>query len=101
MPGFSLHDDLRALVGAGLTPYQALAAATRTPGEFIEHSLPGAAAFGVVAAGNRADLVLTDGNPLKDLATLRKPLGVMGAGRWYPRARLEAMLAAVARDYER
>lgn len=63
--------------------------------------MPGAAAFGVVAAGNRADLVLTDGNPLKDLATLRKPLGVMGAGRWYPRARLEAMLAAVARDYER
>lgn len=31
VPGFSLHDDLRALVGAGLTPYQALAAATRTP----------------------------------------------------------------------
>ncbi len=67
----------------------------------LQERVPGAEAFGVVAAGNRADLVLTHGNPLEDLATLRKPLGVMSAGRWYPRARLEAMLAAVGRDYER
>jgi Amidohydrolase family len=100
VPGFSLHDDLRALVEAGLTPYQALAAATRTPGEFIERSLPGGEKFGVVAPGYRADMVLTEKNPLDGLATLRWPLGVMAAGQWYPRARLEAMLEAVARDYE-
>ncbi|MGB6604643.1 MAG: amidohydrolase family protein [Steroidobacteraceae bacterium] len=100
VPGFSLQDDLRALVQAGLTPYQALAAATRTPGEFISRSLPGAEKFGVVLPGYRADLVLTEGNPLDGLATLRRPLGVMAAGHWYPRARLQGMLEAVARDYQ-
>lgn len=98
-PGYSLHDDLDALQRAGLTRYQALAAATRTPGEMMHRAQPDAAPFGTVAVGSRADLVLSAGNPLEDLATLRQPLGVMANGRWYARADLQALLDDVATTY--
>jgi hypothetical protein len=53
--GFGLHRELQALVQAGLTPWQALEAATRNPAEF----LGGARDWGTIAQGMRADLVLT------------------------------------------
>src|SRR3546814_8155755 len=42
VPGFALHEEIDAMLGAGLTPWQALSAATRTPGEFIAKTVPGA-----------------------------------------------------------
>jgi hypothetical protein len=100
VPGFSLHQNLHALEQAGLSRYQVLAAATREPGELIRRSIPGAERFGTVTPGNRADLVLTATNPLLDLGTLRKPLGVMAAGRWFDASELQAMRDQVARDYD-
>ena len=80
LPGFWLLDDLDALEAAGLSRYQVpLATTTRTPGEFIARTKHGDA-FGVVAEGRRADLLLTDEDPLDSLKTLRHPLGVMVAG---------------------
>lgn len=99
-PGFSVHDDLDRLVAAGLTRRQALTAATRTPGEFIARYVPGAQPAGVLRVGYRADIVLSAGNPLDDLTTLRKPLGVMAAGRWYARPALEGLLDTVAKQYD-
>ncbi len=99
VPGFSLHDDLDRLVAAGLTRYQALSSATRVPGDFIVATIHDMPAFGRVEAGNRADLILSDANPLDDLATLRKPVGVMTHGRWYDRSELQALLDSVASDY--
>jgi len=96
VPGFALHDEIDAMLAAGLTPWQALSAATRTPGAFIAKTVPGSAKFGVVAPGYRADLLLVADNPLEKPATLRAPLGVMAKGRWFDRAALEAMLAEVA-----
>jgi hypothetical protein len=93
--GFALHGEIDAMLSAGLTPWQALSAATRTPGEFVAKTVPGAAKFGVVAPGYRADLLLVAENPLEKPATLRAPLGVMVGGRWYDRAALDAMLAEV------
>ena len=98
-PGVSLHDDLDALVQAGLSPYQALAAATRTPGEFIRRSHPETEPFGTVTVGARADLVLSQGDPLKGLSTLRESLGVMAAGRWRDRAELQQLRDDVAESY--
>ena len=92
VPGFSIDGALHALVDAGLTPFQALSAATRTPGEFIAKFVPGAAPFGVVAQGRRADLLLVAANPLQDLDTLGTPLGAMHAGRWLDSQQLRAML---------
>ena len=57
--------------------------------------MPGAARFGVVAPGYRADLLLLAENPLERPATLRAPLGVMANGRWYEAAALAAMLEQV------
>lgn len=99
--GFSLHDDLKALIEAGLTPYQALATATRTPGEFIRQSLGEQVPFGTVTVGARADLVLSQENPLANLATLRRPIGVMAAARWYSAKELSGLLQSVATEYGR
>jgi hypothetical protein len=100
VPGFSLHDDMDTLEAAGLSRYDVLAAATRTPGEFIRRSIPGTEAFGTIAVGNRADLVLATTNPLDDLSTLRRPLGVMVKGRWYSQADLQSLLDQVAAEYQ-
>ncbi|MGQ2932797.1 MAG: amidohydrolase family protein [Sphingopyxis sp.] len=96
VPGFALHEEIDAMLAAGLTPWQALSAATRTPGEFIAKTVPGAAKFGVIATGYRADLLLVADNPLEKPATLCAPLGVMAGGRWFDAAALKAMLDEVA-----
>ncbi len=100
VPGSSLHDDLHALEDAGLTRYKVLSAATRIPGELIHRSIPGAEPFGTVTPGSRADLILSSTNPLDDLSTLRKPIGVMANGKWYAASDLQALLDQVAKDYD-
>lgn len=97
--GFALHRNLAALEAAGLGRYQVLAAATRAPGAFIAATHPEAERFGTVAVGRRADLLLVAANPLDDLATLQRPLGVMAAGRWHDAAALRALLDGVAERY--
>lgn len=89
-PGFSLHDELALLVEAGLSPRQALQAATANAAE-----LTGSSEFGVVAAGKLADLVVLDANPLEDIHNTKKIAAVIFDGRYYPRAALDQMLAAV------
>jgi imidazolonepropionase-like amidohydrolase len=96
-PGYSIHDDLRTLVESGLSPFQALSAATRTPGEFVSKTIPNSQRFGVVSQDYRADLVLVPGNPLQDLQVLKSPLGVMRAGRWLPSNELFELLQAQKR----
>ncbi len=98
--GASLHADLAALEGAGLSRFQVLSAATRTPGEFIARAKPSERPFGTISVGARADLILTAGNPLDDLATLGKPLGVAANGRWYDAAALRGLLDGVLKQYQ-
>ena len=99
VPGFSLHDNLDRLVTAGLTRFQALSTATRTAGYFINQSSHDTPPFGEVKPGYRADLILSDANPLDDLETLRRPEGVMSDGHWYDRAELQRLLDSVASAY--
>jgi imidazolonepropionase-like amidohydrolase len=80
-PGWSLHDELRLLVGAGLTPYEALRAATANAGEFFAKHFH-AGPSGTITPGARADLVLLDANPLDDIRNTRKVRGVVVRGRW-------------------
>lgn len=88
-PGFSLHDELALLVEAGLSPLQALQAATANAAE-----LTGSSELGAVAAGKLADLVVLDANPLKDIHNTTKIAAVVFDGRYYPREALAQMLAA-------
>lgn len=94
--GFSLHDALAELEASGLTRFQALSTATRAPGAFIHRTL-GRDRFGIIAPGQRADLLLTRENPLTTLATLREPLGVMAKGRWSDTATLKELTEAIRR----
>ena len=93
-PGASLHHELRLLIESGLSPYEAMRAATVAPAAFLANDEE----FGTVAAGKRADLLLVDGNPLQDIGTLAQPVGVMARGRWFPREQLEQMLATLASE---
>lgn len=92
VPGFSLHRELRYLVQAGLTPYQALSTGTREVARFIGTPED----FGTVEPGRRADLILVEGNPLRDVANVGRRAGVMVGGRWLSKAEIEAGLAAIA-----
>jgi hypothetical protein len=93
-PGASLHHELQLLTESGLTPYEALRAATVVPATFLGKGDE----FGTIAVGKRADLLLVDGNPLQDIGRLKQPLGVMARGRWFPRDQLQQMLAELARE---
>lgn len=82
IPGYSLHTELALLVRSGLTPMQALEAATLAPARFF--GLQGQ--MGSIAPGQAADLVLLDADPLADIDNTRRIHGVMTRGRWRPAA---------------
>jgi imidazolonepropionase-like amidohydrolase len=97
VPGFSLHRELRYLVDAGLTPYQALATGTRNVARFL--GTPDD--FGTVAPGRRADLILLDADPLAEIGNVQRRVGVMLNGRWLPESEIQAGLARIADRYKR
>ncbi|MEQ1548221.1 MAG: amidohydrolase family protein, partial [Chakrabartia sp.] len=76
--GFSLHEELELLVGAGLTNQEALASATRLSAQWIGVDSD----RGTVEVGKRADLVLLDADPLVNIANTRKIAGIFLNGRW-------------------
>ena len=93
-PGFSLHDELAHLVAAGLTPMEALQAATSVPAEYLGRSDD----FGGVSAGKLADLLLLDADPTVDIANTTQISAVVQGGRMRDRAALDALLREV-RDW--
>ena len=96
VPGFALHRELEELVRVGLTPYEALRTSTTHPMEFLGEIDEA----GTVEVGKRANLVLLQANPLKDISNIRSIAGVMIQGRWYPRSYLDEGLEEIARGYE-
>ena len=77
---------MRNLVAAGLTPYEALRTATINAAEFL------GATSGVVAIGRQADLILVNGDPLKDVSNASRRAGVMLRGQWLAEDELRRML---------
>ena len=90
--GWTIHRELESLVAAGLTPHQALAAATRNPAEFLRASKE----WGTIEKGKRADLLLLDGNPLEDIRNTSRIEAVVLGGRWLDREERERMIAEAA-----
>ena len=89
-PGFALHKELELLVEAGLSPPDALRAATIWPVEFLGVS----ESSGSIAVGKRADLVLVEQNPLRDISNTQRIRAVVLDGRLLQRADLDALLEA-------
>ncbi len=73
--GISMHQELAALVAAGLKPGEALAAATSAPAKAF-----GLGKRGRIASGYKADLLLVEGNPVADIASTRRIVEVWKDG---------------------
>jgi imidazolonepropionase-like amidohydrolase len=76
IPGFSEHEEMALLVEAGLTPLEAITAATRRGAQLLK-----ADSLGVVAPGKVADLVVLNANPAQHIAATHNIAWVMTRGR--------------------
>ena len=74
---------------AGLTPAEALRAATISPARYFGLT----DSLGTVAVGKVADLVLLDANPLADIANTKRIHAVILGGRLLDRVALDGLLA--------
>ena len=92
LPGWSMHEELEALVKAGLTPAEALRTATVNPARWRGE----AATEGSIEKGKRADLVLLRSNPLNHIGSTREIEAVFLGGQHFPRSKLDAMLRIAA-----
>jgi imidazolonepropionase-like amidohydrolase len=78
-PGFNAHEELQLMVMDGLTPMQAIVAATSSNAKWL-----GDNDIGVVAAGKWADLLVLDRDPLQDIRNTRTIDAVYVAGNPVP-----------------
>ena len=92
MPGFSIHQELQALVRIGLTPAEALRTATVNAAKWRGV----ADSEGSIERGRVADLVLLRSNPLEVIRHTEEVDAVIQAGRYYSRSALDGMLAKAA-----
>ena len=91
VPGFSLHQELQAMVDAGMSEAQALESATSAPGDWMAWNT------GRVQPGYRANLVLLNENPLEDIRATDSIEQVIINGRILYRDDLDRMLLEVRR----
>lgn len=93
VPGFSIHNELKYMVDAGLTPYEALRTGTVNVAAYLKK-----ADSGVIKAGNVSDLVLLSGNPLRDIGQTRNIEGVMIGTNWLPKAYIQKELKKLEKN---
>jgi imidazolonepropionase-like amidohydrolase len=84
IPGHSLHREIELYVEAGLTPMQALQAATIVAARAMKLD----AELGTIERGKRADLVVLDADPLADIHNIRRVRWTIRDGRVYDAAAL-------------
>jgi imidazolonepropionase-like amidohydrolase len=88
VPGFSIFNEMGAMVRSGMTPYQVLVTGTTNVARYFGREKD----VGTVEAGKIADLVLVDANPLQNIDHFARQTGTMVRGRWHTRAELLASL---------
>lgn len=102
-PGQAVAAELALLTQAGLTPLDALRAATAAPHDWFRAHLvrhdPEWLLRGGVREGEPADLVLLRADPTRDLGAVREVEAVVARGRLWDRAALDALLAEVDAGY--
>ena len=77
VPGFSVHQELKYMTDAGLTPYEALRMGTLNVGKFLNRP-----DIGIIKTGAVSDIVLLKGNPLINIDETKNIEGVMLGERW-------------------
>lgn len=83
--GWATHRELELLVSAGLTPMQAIVAATRNGAEALS---TGESDYGTLRPGKIADLLILDANPLEDIKNTQAIGRIMQGGKWLERKEL-------------
>jgi imidazolonepropionase-like amidohydrolase len=83
VPVAGLFRELELLVQSGMTPADALQAATSAPAAFMK-----AGDSGTIESGKRADLVVLTGNPLENIANIRTAKWVVANGKLFDCAKL-------------
>ena len=91
--GADVHRELGHLLTAGLSPAEALRAATLDPARYAGRE----ADYGTVEAGKVADLVLLDSDPLADITHTQQIRAVVFGGNLYDRAALDELQSVVRR----
>jgi len=94
VPGFSIHREIGLMAGAGMAPCEILRSATKNVGEYFRDKDK----FGTITVGSRADLILLEKNPLKGIANIANPLGVMVRGRWLSQEDIRKKLTAISQQ---
>ena len=89
--GYTVHDELKILTQNGFTNYEAIATATKNVST-IAKAMNTRDDWGTIEEGKRADFILTNNNPLQDIAHIKDIQGVMAAGRWLNKNQLNALL---------
>lgn len=87
-PGYSVDRELELYVEAGLTPLQAIKTATITPATVMSLDKN----TGSIEVGKQADLIIVDGDPLKNISEIRKVSVVIKEGRIYDPVALHHMV---------
>lgn len=90
VPGFSVHHELKYMVDAGLTTFQALQMGTVNVGKFYNNP-----DMGVIRKGALADLILLNGNPLADINQTKNIEGVLVNGRWVSKQSINKILQSL------
>ena len=95
VPGFSIHHELQAMTGAGLSPFEAIATGTIAPAEFYRQDH----LWGSIAPDRSADLIVLRDDPLADIGNTRSIDAVVVRGRYLSREELDAGLADIRERY--
>ena len=94
VPGFSARRELRYMVDAGLSPFEALATGTRDAARYFGAEDD----WGTIAPGRSADLLLFESNPLEDIDNIWTQDGVMIRGHWISGEEVEQRLEQIATE---
>jgi imidazolonepropionase-like amidohydrolase len=94
-----VHRELELLVEAGFSNYEALEAGTRNAG-MIVNKMGRDRGFGTAVVGQRADLLLLEGNPLESVSETQNRMGVMARGQWFPQTELDGMVEQYVATYQ-
>lgn len=95
VPAFSLYEELEILVEAGLSPADAIRAATANAADHLGQ----ADNAGRIVQNAPANMIVTRGNPLEDVSALRSFEGLLRNGEYKTRREIDTELAALREEY--
>ncbi len=97
VPGFSIHHEIALMSEAGMSNLEILKTGALVPAQYMGATN----SWGQIKEGFEADFVLVEQNPLLDLKTLQKPVGVVVRGKWIGREELQSQLDRIEENHLR